>query len=80
MLNGKATLIEDALLEQISVDPAVPCTSVYSQTDGVVAWQGCLGTESLRHRNIEVNGVSHLGMVHHPEVLRVVADLLAWQY
>ena len=29
------------------------------------------------HRNIEVADVSHLGMVHHPEVLRGVADLLA---
>jgi hypothetical protein len=55
-------------------------TSVYSQTDGIVAWQGCVGTESAHHRNIEVAGVSHLDMVHHPEVLRIVAGLLAHSF
>lgn len=76
LLNGGACPVDDALLARLRADPPVPSTSIYSQTDGVVAWQGCLGTESQRHRNIEVNGVSHMGMVHHPEVLRVVADLL----
>lgn len=80
MLNGSASLVDNALLEQMSVGPTVPCTSVYSQTDGIVAWQGCVGTESPYHRNIEVSGVSHMGMVHHPEVLRVIASLLAQQY
>ena len=56
---------------------SVPCASVYSKTDGIVSWEGCVSTESTYHRNIEVADVSHLGMVHHPEVLRVVADLLA---
>jgi thioesterase domain-containing protein len=56
---------------------SVPCASVYSKTDGIVAWEACVSTESRNHRNIEVADVSHLGMVHHPEVLRVVADLLA---
>ncbi|MFM0309629.1 alpha/beta fold hydrolase [Paraburkholderia sp. RL17-383-BIF-A] len=55
----------------------VPCASVYSKTDGIVAWEACVSTESTNHRNIEVEDVSHLGMVHHPEVLRVVAGLLA---
>ncbi|SKC79419.1 alpha/beta hydrolase fold [Burkholderia sp. CF099] len=57
--------------------PSVPCASVYSKTDGIVAWEGCVSAESPSHRNIEVEDVSHFGMVHHPEVLRVVADLLA---
>jgi hypothetical protein len=55
---------------------SVPCASVYSKTDGIVAWEGCVSSESTNHRNIEVADVSHLGMVHHPEVLRVVAELL----
>jgi hypothetical protein len=42
-----------------------------------VAWQGCVGAESAHQRNIEVANVSHMGMVHNPEVLRVVAGLLA---
>lgn len=76
VLNGGAFPVDDALLERLRVAPPVPSASIYSQTDGVVAWQGCLGTESPLHRNIEVNGVSHMGMVHHPDVLRIVADLL----
>lgn len=76
LLNGGTYLVGDALMERLRANPPVRSTSIYSQTDGVVAWQGCVGTESPRHRNIEVNGVSHMGMVHHPEVLRVVADLL----
>jgi len=55
----------------------VPSISLYSKTDGIVAWQGCLGVESDHHQNIEVEGVSHFGMVHHPQVLKVIADLLA---
>jgi dienelactone hydrolase len=79
LLNGGAPALGEALLERLKIHPPVPTASIYSQTDGVVAWQGCVGTESARHRNIEVNGVSHMGMVHHPEVLRVVASLLAPQ-
>lgn len=80
LLNGKASLMDDALRERLNMDPAVPCASIYSQTDGIVAWQGCVGKESPRHRNIEVNGVSHLGMVHHPQALRAIAQLLAHQH
>lgn len=69
--------IDDTLLDSLSTDPAVPSTSIYSQTDGVVAWQSCMRPESSLHRNIKVNGVGHMGLVHHPEVLRVVAGLLA---
>jgi alpha/beta superfamily hydrolase len=50
--------------------------SIYSQTDGIVNWESCVGKESRGHRNIEVKGVSHFGMVHHPGVLKVVAEIL----
>lgn len=55
---------------------SVRYTSIYSQTDGIVSWEKCIGPETSQHRNIEVNGVSHFGMVHHPEVLNVIASLL----
>jgi pimeloyl-ACP methyl ester carboxylesterase len=77
LLNGGVSPMDEALLRRLSVDPTVPCTSVYSQSDGIVGWQGCVGTEAAHHRNIEVDNVSHMGMVHHPEVMRVVAGLLA---
>lgn len=54
----------------------VRSTSIYSQTDGIVKWDMCKGPESAAHRNIEVEGVSHFGMVHHPDVLNILAQLL----
>jgi hypothetical protein len=77
LLNGGVSPMDEALLRRLSIDPEVPCTSVYSPSDGIVGWEGCVGTESEHHRNIEVSNVSHWGMLHNPEVLRVIAHLLA---
>jgi pimeloyl-ACP methyl ester carboxylesterase len=54
----------------------VPTTSIYSKTDGIVHWQGCLQEEGPERENVEVR-CSHTGMGFHPEVLAVVADRLA---
>lgn len=57
--------------------PPVPTTSIYSRTDGVVAWQACIQTGG-RHdtENVEVQG-SHCGLGWNLEVLEVVADRLS---
>ncbi|MEC4723086.1 alpha/beta hydrolase [Noviherbaspirillum sp. CPCC 100848] len=68
-------LMGESSLSESSGMP-VRSTSIYSQTDGIVSWEKCVGPESGQHRNIEVNGVSHFGMVHHPEILGVIAGLL----
>ena len=39
----------------------IPCTSIYSRMDGVVAWRACLQPEGPRSENVEVRG-SHLGL------------------
>jgi len=54
----------------------VPTTSIYSRTDGIVHWQGCLQEEGPGRENIEVH-CSHTGMGFHPEVFGVVANRLA---
>jgi pimeloyl-ACP methyl ester carboxylesterase len=54
----------------------VPATSIYSRTDGVVAWQSCLQEPDGRHENIEVWG-SHVGLGVNPVVLFIIADRLA---
>jgi pimeloyl-ACP methyl ester carboxylesterase len=55
----------------------VPCTAVWSKTDGIVPWQGCLvDEEGESTRNVEVLS-SHLGMVANPLVFRVVVDQLS---
>jgi pimeloyl-ACP methyl ester carboxylesterase len=54
----------------------VPCTSIYSRTDGIVAWRSCLQDGGPCCENVEVR-TSHCGMGHHPAVLLVIADRLA---
>jgi len=56
--------------------PPVPLTSIYSRTDGVVAWRACLEQEGPAAENVEVRG-SHCGLGHNPAALWAVADRLA---
>lgn len=54
----------------------VPVTAIHSRTDAIAPWQKCLIPEGVNRRNIEVRS-SHLGLGHHPGVLRVIGDRLA---
>ena len=56
--------------------PPVPTTAIFSRTDGVCAWQGCMEKPSAWSENIEVES-SHCGMAHHPAVVYAVAERLA---
>ncbi len=59
--------------------PPVPTTSIFSRTDGVVAWQASLQQPSRAHpqtENIEVVA-SHLGLGMNPATWWAVADRLA---
>ncbi len=64
--------IADHAREQI----AVPTTSVYSRTDGIVRWSHCLDPDQPFSENIEVRG-SHCGLGHNPAAVMVIADRLA---
>ena len=55
---------------------AVPATSIFSRTDGVCAWQGCIAEEGPMAENIEVEG-SHCGLGVNAAVLYAVADRLS---
>jgi pimeloyl-ACP methyl ester carboxylesterase len=55
----------------------VPSTSIYSKSDGVGPWRGCIQPGGRLAENIEVGGVSHLGMGTNRKVLEIVADRLA---
>jgi pimeloyl-ACP methyl ester carboxylesterase len=63
------------LIEQIRGAPPVPTTSIYSKTDGVVAWQCSLNEESPLAENIEVHA-SHIGMGMNPLAMIAIADRL----
>jgi pimeloyl-ACP methyl ester carboxylesterase len=56
--------------------PPVPTTAIFSRTDGVCAWQGCMEKKTAQTESIEVES-SHCGMGHHPAVVYAVADRLA---
>ena len=56
--------------------PPVPTTSIYSRSDGIVAWPCSIQDDSPQTENIEVHA-SHVGMGANAEVLRILADRLA---
>jgi pimeloyl-ACP methyl ester carboxylesterase len=56
--------------------PPVPTTAIFSRTDGICAWQGCMEQASATSESIEVES-SHCGMGHHPAAVYAVADRLA---
>ncbi len=77
LLNGSSPAIDPVLSERLRTAPPVPTTSIYSRSDGVVAWQTCTHAHPQRWvQDIEVEG-SHIGMGWNPEVLKIVGDRLA---
>jgi pimeloyl-ACP methyl ester carboxylesterase len=56
--------------------PPVPTTSIFSRTDGVVAWHCSMEEETASSENIEVHA-SHVGMGANPSALYAIADRLA---
>jgi len=61
---------------ELAVPPPVPTTAIFSRTDGVCAWQGCMEKSGTQTESIEVES-SHCGMGHHPAAVYAVADRLA---
>ena len=69
--------LDAKLSARLRTPPDVPTTSIFSRTDGVVAWQTCTHDgASDCIEDIEVRG-SHIGMGWNPAVLNVIADRLA---
>jgi pimeloyl-ACP methyl ester carboxylesterase len=62
-------------LAQLRKAPRVPTTSIYSKTDGIVAWQCSINDPEPHTENIEVQA-SHIGMGMNPLALFAIADRL----
>lgn len=78
LLSGSSNAIDPALSRRLRTPPPLRTTSIYSRTDGVVAWQTCQHDKPSRLvQDIEVEG-SHLGMGWNRQVLDAVTDRL-WQ-
>jgi pimeloyl-ACP methyl ester carboxylesterase len=73
---GRPPVFDETLLARFRTPPDVPTTSVYSRSDGLVAWQACVQSGGGAHtENIEVAG-SHSGLTWNARVLAIIADRL----
>ena len=78
LLGGRASAFDTALSVRLKTPPTVPTTSIYSRSDGIVAWQTCLHDDAraIGVQDIEING-SHIGMGWNRAALEIIADRLA---
>jgi pimeloyl-ACP methyl ester carboxylesterase len=74
--NGRPLRESQELRAALRQPLPVPTTSIYSRSDGIVAWRSCLEQEGPQAENVEVSA-SHTGMGFHPEALAVIAERLA---
>ena len=65
-----------AMQAALRLAPPVPTTSIYSRTDGIVAWQCSLNPPGPLAENIEVPA-SHIGLGLNPLAMMAIADRLA---
>lgn len=76
MLGGDTSQLTPQMQARLRGTPPVPTTAIYSKADGVVSWRGCIEKKTALSESVQVSA-SHLGMVTHPDVLRIVANRLA---
>ena len=77
--NGEPELHELERIENLSVPPLAPTTSIYSKTDGIVSWQGSFQEphpDNPNTENIEVPA-SHFGIGVNPFAMYAIADRLS---
>jgi len=63
-------------VQRVREAPPVPTTSVFSRSDGIVAWQCCLQEQGELSESIEVVA-SHVGMGVNPAAWYALADRLS---
>jgi pimeloyl-ACP methyl ester carboxylesterase len=74
-VSGQGTA-DESLLAEVRKPPPVPTTSIYSKSDGVVAWPCSINPPGhALTENIEVRA-SHIGMGFNPLALYAIADRL----
>jgi pimeloyl-ACP methyl ester carboxylesterase len=76
-LSGETIEQTSELQQAIAGDLAVPATSMYSKSDGIVNWRTCLLRASDTAENIEVRLASHVGFGVNAAALWALADRLA---
>jgi len=77
LLSKDKSHYDPGIIHRIAQRPIVPFTSIYSKSDGVVAWECSLEELSDLSENIEVPGASHLGLGHNPISMHIIANRLS---
>ncbi|MBT9458149.1 MAG: alpha/beta hydrolase [Burkholderiaceae bacterium] len=67
---------DPAMMEELRKPPPVPTTSIFSRSDGIVAWRCSVNEPAPHTENIEVQA-SHVGLGLNPVALYAIADRLA---
>ncbi len=68
--------IDPSHFERMRDPPPVPSTAIYSETDGICAWQCCVERPGPTSESIAVEG-SHCGLGWNPLVYTAIADRLS---
>ncbi|MBI5276983.1 MAG: alpha/beta hydrolase [Burkholderiales bacterium] len=77
LTSGRSADEEHSGNRDLPAAPPVPTTSIYSRSDGIVAWQGSIQrADHAQTENIEVIA-SHIGIGINPSAWWAVADRLA---
>ena len=76
IVSGQRLAHDETLIAQLREPPSCPTTSIFSKSDGIVAWPCSLNPDLPHTENIEVQA-SHIGMGMNPIALAAVADRLA---
>ena len=71
-ISSRAREVVDTLREPLPV----PCTAIYSRTDGIAPWRGCVLDAGEHCENVAVPS-SHVGLVSNPMALAAIVDRLA---
>ena len=68
--------VDPEVMARVDEPLPVPCTAIYSRSDGVVPWQCAVEAPAEQSENIRVYG-SHCGLGHNPAALWAIFDRLA---
>lgn len=73
---GTPRTVDPEVMAKRREPPPVPCSAIYTRSDGVVPWKAAMEPERPHTRNVVVSG-SHMGLPANPQVWQECARLLA---
>ncbi|MGB0906414.1 MAG: lipase family alpha/beta hydrolase [Maricaulaceae bacterium] len=75
-LNGEPNQADLDFYGNVNIAPPVPTTSIYSKSDGIVAWRNSIQPTGPMTENVRVKA-SHSGMGSNPHVMLALTDRLS---